>query len=47
MRRDKKKNRKRKSDAIGDEDEGEDAMDPELAAMMGFSGFASSSTGKK
>ncbi|XP_063719445.1 zinc finger matrin-type protein 2-like [Symsagittifera roscoffensis] len=47
QRREKKKNRKRKSDVMAEDEAEEETMDPELAAMMGFSGFASTSTGKK
>lgn len=40
-RREKRKDRKRKADASIDED-GAAGMDPEMAKIMGFSGFSSS-----
>lgn len=41
-RREKRKERKRKADSSIDEDMGTGGMDPEMAKIMGFSGFSSS-----
>ncbi|XP_042204822.1 zinc finger matrin-type protein 2-like [Homarus americanus] len=41
-RREKRKERKRKADSGIDEDMGSGGMDPEMAKIMGFSGFSSS-----